>query len=240
MSMDFSEFRLRLGADPRRLDEEVRAARGASPEFEAEARAAELFEDRLEQAFTVPAPEGFLDELSGISRAPAEPESARKRWPMALAASMLIAVGAAGIAWKLNPSWDSVEAYVVDHYRHDGPQMLTQSGGDTPQKVQDILSEFEVSATPALADIVGVIKYCPTPEGKGVHMVLNTPAGPLTVIYMPETAVTDGQIMSFDDVEAMLVELQNGSAVIISADRRGLQDYYALVQQSIVPAPGSS
>ena len=71
-------------------------------------------------------------------------------------------------------------------------------------------------------------------------MVLNTPAGPLTVIYMPETAVTDGQIMSFDDVEAMLVELQNGSAVIISADRRGLQDYYALVQQSIVPAPGSS
>mgnify|MGYP001823535991 CR=1 FL=1 len=184
MSMDFSEFRLRLGAEPRQQDEEVRAARGASPEFEAEARAAELFEDRLEQAFSVPAPDGLINELAGISRAPAEPERVYRRWPMALAASLLIAVGAAGVAWKLNPSWDSVEAYVVDHYRHDGPQMLTQTGGDSAQKVQDILSEFEVSAAPALADIVGVIKYCPTPEGKGVHMVLNTPTGPLTVIYL--------------------------------------------------------
>lgn len=240
MSMDFSEFRLRLGAEPRQQDEEVRAARDVSAEFEAEARSAELFEDRLEQAFNVPVPDGLLDELADISRTPAEPEPVRKRWPLALAASMLIAVGAAGMAWKLNPSWDSVEAYVVDHYRHDGPQMLTQTGGESAQKVQDILSEFEVSAAPALADIVGVIKYCPTPEGKGVHMVLNTPTGPLTVIYMPETAVTDRQVMSFDDVEAMLVELKNGSAVIVGADRQGLQDYYALVQQSIIPTPGSS
>ena len=65
MSMDFSEFRLRLGAEPRRQDKEVRAARGASPEFESEARAAELFEDRLEQAINVAAPDDLLDDLAG-------------------------------------------------------------------------------------------------------------------------------------------------------------------------------
>lgn len=240
MSMDFSEFRLRLGAEPRRQDDEVRAARGASPEFEAEARAAELFEDRLEQAINVAAPDGLLDDLAGISRAPVEAESGRKWWPMALAASMLIAVGAAGMAWKLNPSWESVEAYVVDHYRHDGPKMLAQTERASTEKVQEILSEFEVSAAPALADIVGVIKYCPSPEGKGVHMVLNTPTGPLTVFYMPETSVTDQQTLAFDDVEAMLIELKNGSAVIVGADRRGLQQYYALVQESIIPIAGPS
>jgi hypothetical protein len=240
MSEDFSELRLRVGAEPRRQGEAIRAAREASPEFDAEVRAAEQFEERLEQAFRLPLPRGLLDELAGISRLPVEPESARNWWPTALAASLLIAVGAAGMAWKLNPSWDSVEAYVVDHYRHDGPKMLAQAGGDSAQKVQEILAEFEVSAAPALADIVGVIKYCPTPEGKGVHMVLNTPTGPLTLIYMPETSVTDRQTLAFDDVEAMLVGLKNGSAVIIGASRAGVQEYYALVQQSIIPSPRSS
>ena len=67
MSMDFSEFRLRLGAEPRRQDDEVRAARDASAEFEAEASAAELFEDRLEQAFNVQVPDGLLESLADIS-----------------------------------------------------------------------------------------------------------------------------------------------------------------------------
>lgn len=240
MSMDFSEFRLRLGAEPRRQDEEVRAARGTSPEFEEEARAAELFEDRLERAVNVAAPGGLLDELTAMSRVPLEREPARKWWPTALAASVLITVGAAGMAWKLNPSWDSVEDYVVDHYRHDGTKMLAQADGSSAEKVQEILSEFKVSANPDLADIVGVIKYCPTPEGKGVHMVLNTPTGPLTVIYMPESAVTDRQTLAFDNVEAMLVELKNGSAAIVGADRRDLQEYYSLVRESIVPATGPS
>ena len=42
----------------------------------------------------------------------------------ALAAGILVAVGAAGLSWKMNPSWDSVEDYLVDHYRHDGATII--------------------------------------------------------------------------------------------------------------------
>lgn len=99
-----------------------------------------------------------------------------------------------------------------------------------------MLAALDVEAAPALADIVGVIKYCPTPDGRGVHMVLDTESGPVTVIFMPETAVVDRGTLQFDDVEAMLVQLQSGSAVIIAPELQQIADVYSMVQSSIVPA----
>ena len=99
-----------------------------------------------------------------------------------------------------------------------------------------MLADFDVRAEPALADIVSVIKYCPTPDGKGVHMVLHTETGPVTVIYMPETSVKDREVLAIDDSEAVLVELRSGSAAIIGSDERSLMSYVSTLQDSIVPA----
>jgi hypothetical protein len=93
---------------------------------------------------------------------------------------------------------------------------------------------------PALAGIVNVIKQCPTPDGKGVHMVLNTDKGLVTVIYMPETPVTDGEQIAFDDSEAVLVQLPKGSAAIIGLREQQVTGLHALVQSSIVVAAAKS
>ncbi len=87
---------------------------------------------------------------------------------------------------------------------------------------------------PQLADIIGVIKYFPTPGGKGVHMILNTESGPVTVFYMPEADVDDREVLSFDDKEAVLVDLEKGSAVIIGSGSQQVEQYYAVVHESIV------
>lgn len=66
-------------------------------------------------------------------------------------------------------------------------------------------------------------------------MVLNTENGPVTVIYMPHAKATDGEMLAFDNVEAILVDLQSGSAVIIGAGVKGISELYTLVQTSIIP-----
>jgi len=238
--MDFSEFKRLLGAEPRSRDPEFQRARQSSPEFEAAAASAEGFETKLERAVMFPAPPGLLEDIMAVSQLAPESSQSKRWWPMALAASVLIAVGAAGLTWKMNPRFESVAEYVVYHYRHDGGKMETMAEGSTASDVQAVLSELNVRATPALADIVGVIKYCPTPDGKGVHMVLNTQTGPVTVIYMPDTAVTDREKLAFDDVEAILVDLQRGSAAIIASNPQVLSSFYPIVQDSILPAPGNS
>jgi hypothetical protein len=99
-----------------------------------------------------------------------------------------------------------------------------------------LLAEFGVSAAPALAGIVSVVKTCPTPDGKGLHMVLDTERGLVTVIYMPATAVMDGEHVRFDDRDAVLVALRSGSAVIIGSEAQQVADLHSLVRESLVPA----
>jgi len=238
--MNFSEFIRILGAEPRSGDPEFQRARHSSPEFEQASDAAERFEAKLDRATAIPAPDGLIEDLRAISQQMPEEPSRNGWWPMALAASLLMAVGASGLVWKMNHTWDSVEDYLVEHYRHDGERLVAMADGGAEHDVQAVLAEFDVQATPALADIVGVIKFCPTPDGTGVHMVLNTESGPVTVIYMPDTEVTDKEMLAFDRVEAVLVDLQSGSAAIIGAGSQRISSLYAIVHDSIVALPGRS
>jgi hypothetical protein len=235
--MDFTEYLRLLGADPRSRDPEFLRARQSGPEFQQAAEAAEAFEAKLERAAGLPVPEGLLDDIMVISRENIASAAPAPRWrSMALAAGILIAVGAAGITWNMNRGWDSVDEYLVAHYRHDGDKLVEKAGEGPAGDIQAIFSKFDVAATPALARIISVIKYCPTPDGKGVHMVLNTEEGLVTLIYMPETDVIDQQTLEFDSMKAMLVGLEKGSAVIIGTSTQGISSFYALVQESIIPA----
>ena len=237
MSMDFSEFRRRLGAEPRTRDPDVLAARDSSAEHRAAAVESAEFEDKLDRALGLPTPVGLVHELCFIAR---QNEKRRNWWPLAMAASLLIAVGAAGIGWQMSHSWESVEAYVSDHYRKDGAKMVARSLEGGFGDVHEVLAEFGLDAAPALAGAVRLVKFCPTPGGKGVHMVIDTGGSPLTVIYMPETRVNDRDMLSVDGMEVMLVELETGSAAIIGPDPGLLQDYYAVVHDSIVPLAARS
>jgi hypothetical protein len=239
MSMNFSEFKRKLGAEPRSRDPEVRRARHSSPEFEQAFTEAERFETKLDRALGLPAPPGLIDDLLAIGQS--EPAMFRRRWvPMALAASILVAVGATSLYWQMNPVWESVDSYLVSHYRHDGSKLVARADGSVSEDVGEILGELSVRAEPALAAMIGVIKYCPTPDGKGVHMVLNTDQGPVTLIYMPDTRVEDGETLGFDDVEALLVDLPSGSAAIIGAPEQRIGALYAVVHDAIVPLPARS
>ena len=238
MSMDFTEFKRRIGAEPRSSDPETLAARDLSPEHREVVIKAEVFEEKLERAVDLPVPDDLLGRIASVTAT--EENKRRNWWPMALAASVLVAVGATGMSWKMSQGWESVEAYVMDHYRHDGEKVVAMARDTNPVDVHAMLARFDLDATPELADIVSLIKYCPTPEGKGIHMILDTPNGPLTVIYMPDTHVTDREMLAFDQMEALLVDLENGSAAIIGADSQRVEDYYAVIHDSIVPLPGRS
>lgn len=234
MSMDFSEFLRRMGAEPRSKDPEILSARQSGPEFEQAAQAAEDFERQLDRAIDLPAPEELLSQLREISRQ--NPPTPVFRWrSMAIAAGLLIAVGAAGITWNMNRGWESVDQYLVEHYHHDGDKLLAKAGQGTADDVQAIFSTFDVKVRPELAQIISVIKYCPTPDGKGVHMVLNTEEGPVTVIYMPETDVEDHGTVEFDSMSALLVGLDKGSAALIGADSQSIFRVYSVVHDSIIP-----
>ncbi len=158
-----------------------------------------------------------------------------KHWHYyALAASLLLAVTAAGITWRMNPGFDSVEDYVAYHYAHDGSALVSRGEGQLAQNVDEILTRFHIALTPEARRMVGVIKFCPTPDGTGAHMVLNTKHGPITIIFMPHTVVTDGEMLAFDGMQAQLVNLASGSAAVIGTEDQDIASFHALVQDSFI------
>lgn len=236
MSMNFSEFIRQLGAEPHSQDPEFLRARQSSPEFLQAAQEADAFEKKLTRAMDLPLPADMMESIMQISRNPAGAAVATPWWrSMALAAGVLIAVGAAGFSWNMNRGWDSVNEYLADHYSMDGPKLIARAIGRTTQDIQTIFALFDVGAAPELEEIISVIKYCDTPDGKGIHMVLNTSEGPVTVIYMPATEVNDHETLEFDGMQALLVNLQKGSAAIIGTGSQGISTLYSFIQDSILP-----
>jgi hypothetical protein len=231
-----------LGADPTSRDPDLLAARKASPEFEQAAREAEALEVKLNHALRFAAPEDLVDEILAIAdQGQAKPGASRRRWPpFALAASLLVAVGAAGIVWNMNPGTESVEDYLVAHYAMDGAQLEAQAAGRQATNVQAILAEVGYSARPEFAGLVGFIKYCPTPDGKGVHMVLNTEPGPVTVILMPATPVDDRESGLENGMHAQLVSLSRGSIAVMGADAGSVEHLASRVRESILPSASAS
>lgn len=231
MSMNFFEFKKLLGADPLNRDSETLRARSSSPEFEAAAKAAEAFEEKLQTALNVGAPSDLLADIKSISRQPVK----RRRWvPLAMAASLLLAVGTAGIVWQQSHQWDSVEDYVADHYSHDGLKVLaTVSDGVAEQDITRIMSKLGASAALTLSKRIKFIKFCPTPNGRGAHMVVSTDQGPITIIFMPKTDVTDGEMVNFDQQHALLVSLDSGSAAIIGTRAQAVEGLESMIRDSL-------
>jgi hypothetical protein len=122
--MNFSEFIRQLGAEPRSQDPEFLRARQSSPEFLQAAEEADAFEEKLTRAMDLQLPDDMMESILQISRNPAgAAATATTPWwrSMALAAGILIAIGAAGITWNMNRGWDSVDEYLADHYSQTGP-----------------------------------------------------------------------------------------------------------------------
>jgi hypothetical protein len=229
--MNFSEFKKLLGADPLNRDPETLRARNSAPEFETAAADADAFEEKLQTALKVQAPSGLLDEIKGITRQSAR---SRKWMPLAMAASVLITIGAVGLVWKQTHTWDSVEEYIADHYTKDGPDLVARATTIVDgEDIGKIMARLDAYMDQQLSGRVTFIKLCPTPDGRGAHMVVSTDQGPMTIIFMPRTAVVDGAIVKFDQMQALLVSLEHGSVAIIGHQSQASESLVSVIRESL-------
>ena len=233
MSMNFSEFKQRLMTDPGSGDAEFLAARQSAPEFELAATESDQLEHRLQRATRLAPPEDLADSLKQLSRNTPNPNHLVR---YAMAASVLLAIVSVLVFKPFSPRFDNIESYVAYHYNHDGADVLAQADTRGSNELAAILESVDLQMTPEMARQVRYVKYCPTPEGQGVHLVLSTPQGNVTVFIMPGQQVTEGEHFAFNGVEASLVNLpgQQSSAAIIGRSGQFGTSLDLSVQESLL------
>lgn len=228
MSMSFSEFKRLLGADPYNRDSGTLGARSSGPEFELAAETAEAFEHKLESVLRIQPPADLLETIQAI------PEQRFNWMPLAMAASLLLAIGAVGVAWQQSQQLQQVEAYLAKHYANDGSVLLKRAaGGVSAQSIHRIMASLNATVGQPLTERIQYIKFCPTPAGRGAHMVVSTQQGPVTIIFMPETLVTDGKVVEFDQMHAYLLNLEHGSVAIIGTRTQPVETLKVVVKNAL-------
>ncbi len=106
---------------------------------------AEAFEHKLESALRIQPPADLLENIQAIPQQPAQ----RFNWmPLAMAASLVLAIGAVGVAWHQSQQLQQIEAYLTDHYTDDDDDAVLQRavGGVSEQSINRIMASLNATA----------------------------------------------------------------------------------------------
>ena len=188
---EHTDYRAAILADPHSTDAELRAHREACAECREFTERLMRFESRLERALRVDIPPKaavlpFARKAGHDARAP-------RRW-MAIAASVLLSVAVAGGVWLTLPQ-RSLAAAVVAHMAGE-PEAWQRTEAVADSELNNVLKDSKLH----LKSDAGIVSYASSCSFRGhrvPHLVVQTPAGPVTVMVLVHESVR--KPMQFDD-----------------------------------------
>jgi Protein of unknown function (DUF3379) len=233
--MNCEQYRQALLAAPRAASADVAAREHGASCAACSAYTAQVleFEGRLEKALA-------LDPASLASarspRLPARDETAirppllarrapRRSW-LALAASVVMAVGVAGVLWLAAPR-GSLAADVVTHMDHE-PNSWSSAGPSVPaQQLDEVLAHAGVKLR-ADAGNVTYLKNCSFRGHRVPHLVVQYRGAPVTVMILPDEPIAAA--MKFDEqgYRGVIQPAPRGSIAIVT---RGNLDVKPIAEQ---------
>lgn len=225
--MDCLEFRRHLLADPYSQDLEFVAHKQACPDCRRAAQRAEVFEDKLRQAFNVIVPDELANGILLGQTTSVRRSRSRNGWFMALAATVVIAVGLTAV---LLPNANAgLRQFVVDHMHHEPEAMLS-----TVLVSQDeVRGLFRYYGVEPAADLAGVTFAAPCAmyKGAGVHLVVRSDEGPpVTVMYMPDVEIDDRVRVNLEGFDGVITPLARGALAIVGYEGQTLDGVENLVR----------
>lgn len=228
--MNLLEFKRRLMIEPDSRDPEFLAACERGGEYAAAAAESARFERTLKTALNVSVPSGLAEQIIRHQRmAGNSPRRIPQLWALAAGVFLAVAVGVFGLFRLYGPGED-LGAHLAWHWEFDGHAVMAMAEEPAdPVAFEQVFSEFGLHVTPELMQRIRISKFCPTPDGRGAHFVLETGEGPVTVLYMPNTRI-EGHAERFalaEGIEAWVFNVERGSMALLAEagrDKAALAD----------------
>lgn len=190
--MDHEQYRSAIMADPRDPSPELREHRESCPECRAFAESLQRFESRLERALKVEIPTRaaiLADERTASTR----PHRPWRRF--AIAASLVLGVGLAGVLWLALPQ-SSLAADVVAHVQAEPESWQHPDATVTGPALNAVLRDSKLH----LKSDAGTVSYASSCFFRNhfvPHLVVQTESGPVTVMVLAHETV--GRSVQFNE-----------------------------------------
>lgn len=207
--MDCLEFRRAAGADPRRLEPEARAHADACPRCTEHLRQLRALDERILDALRVPVPES-----ARFPAGTAAPGLDRRRW-YALAASIVAGVLVGTLLWVSGPR-NSLAQDVIEHLEHEPGALAVTKSPEDDAVLGRVLERGGIRLRPD----AGLVSYANSCRFRGrtvPHLVVQTDAGPVTVMVLRDEKPAGPVNVSEDGFAGTIVPAGPGSIAVVGA-----------------------
>ncbi|MBT8438734.1 MAG: DUF3379 family protein [Gammaproteobacteria bacterium] len=210
--MKCEQFRKKLLEEPGNEDADFHAHRQVCPPCNKAFRDAMLFEKHLAAAFSDAdhddsdpvMPDAVLNNVRRYRKS-------RKRG-FSMAAGLLLLVMTGAISFHLYQI-RSLNDFVLAHIDHEIEQ-LKNTQSVSYARLEAYVSQFEVPDLSVLPAITYVEK-CWMRTGYGLHLILDGRKGPVTLLFMPNESVQQGQLIQSPDFSGKLYRFGKGSFALV-------------------------
>lgn len=242
--MNLAEFKRKLMTEPDSNDPAFLAARRKEDEYARLAAESAAFEDTLRKALEVPVPDKLAEEI--LLRQRMESGSSRRKMPvfLAAAAALVLAIGVSlfVVLDSEVPGQHDLADYLAWHWELDGPAAMNTSHHQPSdaEQIHRIFADLGVHVEHALMDSIRLAKFCPTPDGAGAHVVLETDQGPVTMFYMPRSQAPDAPrlVELPDGMVGWLINLERGSMALVAEAEHDTRELAEEIQRKLSFTPG--
>lgn len=244
MVMNYLEFKRQLMVDPYDTDPAFIAARRKNPECTAAALASDRFEAKLQAAMAIEQPDDLMDSIQQKIAEEQSRERAggnggggkRAGWLPALAAGLAMGIGLTATLFWLNNDEQTLEEFVVAHWQYDGEAtelMARQSPMDEFGN-QQILATLKLEPSAELMHQIAYARNCGTPNGNGVHMVVENNGELVTVMYIPDAQLEQNQVQTQSgDTSILMGNVEYGVMAVFGDSQETLDDVMRILQADL-------
>ena len=260
--MDELEFRKRVYANPRELDDEILEAARANPDYQKIVDETLAFEDSLvpliessetpeglmEQLLSIPGTDALESETASPASSNVSPIRARKQsffQYYAMAASLVLAVG---IVFSLSVNGGPSSADIVfgnellAHLHHDIEEIDDITNGETYEVLD--LDEVNFSMANAGTRLVSYnseqefdvrsAKPCEIlPAYESAHLVLEGSHGAVSVIVINNSPVEVEFSIRDDRFNGIVVPMEQGNMILVGEKNEDLNQYTSMFSDSV-------
>jgi hypothetical protein len=188
----------------------------------------------LVEALNVPIPSDLVARLKLRTVIDAEQENRSRGFRYAIAASVLLMVGASLLGyrtWSINSEYQRLTQAVVTHIEHEHV-----TDGFTTVNAPNVLASMFIENGALNATAVGDVsftKYCPVMGRQAIHAVVSTDAGPVTIIFVPDLALPRVRDDVFEGLKNHIVPMGDGALILTSETDASFNAVADQVQQAV-------
>lgn len=227
--MNYFEFRQQLLRDSFTKDEEFHRLRKKDLRCAKAYDEAMIFEKTLKTAFNVKVPDNLKDSI--VLRQTTAHTVQRSVRRYAIAATVFLSFVIATAAWYIKQP-NPIEQFIAQSFDLETNTPLS-SQPIALSEVKKVFAAFQANVKEEIGK-VSFIHTCHTPGGTGVHLVVSTDAGPVTIYYMPKTNLDKDRInFDINDTKAVLVAMEKGSIAIIADTQQQLASIEPILQNNL-------